>query len=81
MEYKATLNTLKKEYARRHPRKETYWVTKDGKKVYVTEMSDEHLERTIKMLEKLERAHQKERELQQWEELMNMEFNNIINLI
>lgn len=81
MEYKATLETLKHEYARRHPRKEAYWVTKDGQKVYVTEMSDEHLERTIQMLEKLEWAHQKERELRQWEELMNMDFNDIINLI
>lgn len=81
MEYKATLETLKHEYARRHPRKEAYWVTRDGQKVYVTEMSDEHLERTIQMLEKLEWAHQKKRELQQWEELMNMDFNDIINLI
>lgn len=81
MEYKATLETLKQEYVRRHPRKEAYWVTRDGQKVYVTEMSDEHLKRTIQMLEKLERAHQKKRELQQWEELMNMDFDDILNLI
>lgn len=55
---KATLEDLRKEQRRR--KENLCWVTRDNQVMPITAMSDQHLENTIKMLERAEAQEWKE---------------------
>ena len=52
---KATLHDLYKElWLRQRERGEIRWKTKEGKEIDIKEMSDKHLENTIRLLENID---------------------------
>lgn len=53
------ISVLKQELLRRHNNLPEYvWTTKDGSKIKVTDMSDQHIKRCIDMLEYAEKFSQ-----------------------
>lgn len=47
---------LKREYNRRHPR-EVYWTMKSGKKINIKDMTDEHLLKAIRLIQRYEEQY------------------------